>query len=137
MTAEDLAADRFAEFQTALFARDRVALKQLVCRDARPAISDLCRVELDGRKPLIVTSVTRDHHEYRVHVSDPNHQGAAKDSFYVLTREGGDLRVDLLTTFAYHRRSSGRGVAKPSFQPGRLTAGQVERARAALGSPER
>lgn len=132
VTAEYLAADRFAKFQTALFARDRAALKQLICRDARPAIPELCRADLDGRKPLIVTGITRNRHEYRVHVTDPNHQGAAKDSFYVLTKEDGHLRVDLLATFAYHRRSSGRGISKLSFVPGRLTPEQVERARATL-----
>ena len=34
---EDLAQERFEEFQTALLQRDQAALKYLVCSDARPA----------------------------------------------------------------------------------------------------
>ena len=137
VSVEDLATARFAEFQTALFARDRATLKRIVCRDARAVVPDLCRAPLDGRLPLVVTGVSRNRHEYRVHVTDPNQKGAAKDSFYVLAKEDGQLRVDLLTTLSYHRPTTGPRVAQPSFAPGKLTPEQVRQARAALPPSDR
>jgi hypothetical protein len=132
VSAETVAARRFLEFQEAIFAKDRKALRRLVCADARAAIPDLCRASIDGRRRLSVTEVTRDRHEYRVHVDDPD-IGA---TFYVLTKEDGRLCVDLLTTMGYLAgRTKATGSAKPTFVPGKLSPGQIEQARAQLAAP--
>lgn len=137
VTPEMVAQQRFEEFQDALFQRDRSALHKLVCNDARRAIPGLCKASLSGRKRLVVTGVTRQAHEYRVHVEDPN-RASAEEVFYVLTKEDGHMRVDLLTTMRYlGRRTGARRVSRPALVPGKLSRAQIEQAQQTARPPSR
>ena len=123
--AEDAAAQAFAEFQSALFRGDAAALRKLLCYESRAVIRDLVAVDLRGKKPLVVTGISRHISQYRVHVADPNSGG--RESFYVLTKEDGRIRVDLLATTLYNRKTVRRRLDRPVFVPQRLTPVDIDR----------
>lgn len=93
----------FARFQDALFAGDRAELRALVTRDSRPAVDALPLDRVAGQQPVRVTGCERiDAALFHVHVADPNAGGRA--SRFVVVKENGVLRVDLLDTTAFNHR---------------------------------
>jgi hypothetical protein len=130
---EDLAQERFEEFQTALLQRDQAALKYLVCSDARPAIPEMCQQDRSKQLALQVTGVSKRQYEYLVHVTDPNQSDQA--SHFVLTIEDGAMRVDLRATYWDHSVENRRFLAEERFVPQRLSPDQIKRARAVHSSP--
>ncbi len=126
VSAETLAASTFAEFQDALFRHDRAKLRPLLCLDSRPVVQTLLDTDLDNLERLVVTDVIRHGYEYRVHVEDPNR--GDHSSFYVLTIEDGQMRVDLIATTRYQSIVVHRKLSRPTFVPQPLTRAQVEEA---------
>ena len=126
-SGKNLAQQRFEAFQTALIQRDRTALQDLVCSDARPAIRALCLENREGQPALRVTGVSKRQYDYLVHVADPATSGPT--SHFVLTMEDGVMRVDLRATYRDHSLEKRRFLAEKRFVPQRLSPEQIERAR--------
>lgn len=127
--AETTAAVRtFEAFQEALFGADRPALRRLVTDSSRPAIDDLPFDDLESKEPLQVLGAERDGADFLVRVTDPNRGG--EPGTYVVVRQGGRLRVDLLATTALHHEEVPYGDGT-ELVPKALTPADIERARAA------
>lgn len=124
---EELARQRFGEFQSALFRSDPVALRGLLCSDARPAIEAMCNQPRASQRPLEVTGVTKRNYEFLVHVRDPNRGG--RESDFVLTVENGEMRIDLRATARANSEEKRTFLGEERFVPQKLTEEQVERAR--------
>jgi hypothetical protein len=136
-TIEADAVAAFAVFQDALFAGDRARLRAALAGECRQVVDSLPLGRLDSRQRLQVLGVRSRPPVVHVDVADPNENG--RRSTYVLVREEGALRVDLVATSAL-QPAPGTGASRPSwrFEPGPLTPDQVRAAEAAarrMGSP--
>ena len=137
-TLEDDAVAAFATFQDALFAGDRARLRTALASESRQVVDSLPLGDrLSAKARLEVLSVRSQPPVLHVEVVDPNENG--RHSTYVLVREEGELRVDLVATSAL-QRTPGTGKSRPSwrFEPGRLSPDQIRTAEAAvqrMGSP--
>ena len=127
-TAVEAAAAGFRSFQDALFARDATRLRSLVCADAREAIPGLLQADLTTRQPLTISHVTRQDYEFRIHVRDPNRPATGEDAFYIVTKEDGQMRVDLISTARYQSRTTHRKLARPTLVPNGMGPQAVEAA---------
>lgn len=121
----DAARRAFLDFQSALFAGDVPALRRLVTNESEPAIEHLPLAALAERSALEVSGVERiDGGIQRVFVLDPQRPHAGGS--YVVAREGGRWRVDLLaSTLANNAHHAGVG-----YQIVPATAADIENAEA-------
>lgn len=114
-------------FERALHAGDRLALCDLVTFESRPAVDALTARSMAGKHPLRLLDTVERLDGLHVRVLDPNH--GDRPGAFVVVRENGSLRIDLVATAgldAQERALPGpatRTVVRP-FSP-------AERARAA------
>ena len=99
-STEIAARDVLARYQTALFEADRPALRRLLSSESRDLIERIPLERVEDKQPLEFLEARSNPPEVLVTVADPNDGGAEKK--YVLVKEQGELRVDLLATTAYH-----------------------------------
>lgn len=125
--AERAAERTFAEFQRALFAGDRAALRAGVTEESRPAIDGLPLAELGVREPLRITGARDACGSWHVGVTDPG-DGDAPGT-YVVVRENGKLVVDLIASAALAARDTGVPVVDAPFEPHALTPADHDRLR--------
>ncbi len=126
--AEEQQAEQvFRTFQGALFRSETATIRKLLTRKSRRFAQTLARQDLAGRQPLRILGTSRVRHQLRVHVRDPNDGG--RESLFVLVREGGSIRVDLLETTAYNkeerRRPGPREIVRRRQKP--LTQREIEK----------
>ena len=121
------AVEVFEAFQGALFGGETATIRRLLTRESRPFAAAIQRQPLVGRQPLKVLGTSKVRHQLRVHVRDPNDSG--RESFFVLVREDGRIRVDMVATTAYnkeeHRRPGPREIVRRRQKP--LTQREIER----------
>ncbi len=129
--AEEQQAEQvFRTFQGALFSSETATIRRLLTRKSRRFAHTLARQDLTGRQPLHILGTSRVRHQLRIHVKDPNDSG--RESWFVLVREGGSIRVDLLATAAYNKEErwlpGPREVVRRRQKP--LTQREIEKIRA-------
>lgn len=83
-------------FESALRGGDRAELRRLVTEESRQAIEHLPLEAAAGKAALRVVDATVRDGDVLVRVRDPN-AGAAESAF-VVVKENGELRVDLVAT---------------------------------------
>jgi hypothetical protein len=110
--AEAAARAAFARYQDALFAGDRPALRAVLSVESRPVVPHLPLERAGGQQRLEVLRAERHDPELHLVVRDPNAGGAERT--FVLVREDGEMRVDLVATTAFNherRPNPGGGYA--------------------------
>ncbi len=115
----------FARYQDALFAGDRAGLRAVLSRESRQLIPHLPMHRTTGKQRLVVVAHERRDPEILLTVRDPN-SGDAERTF-VLVREDGQLRVDLVATTAFNheRRFNPNGSVR--IDPRRMTPDELAR----------
>ncbi len=83
-------------FESALRGGDVGELRRLVTDESRPAIDHLPLDAAAKKAPLQVVSATARGDDVLVRVSDPN--ADATESAFIVVKENGELRVDLVAT---------------------------------------
>lgn len=116
----------FAEFQAALLRGDAMAVRRLLARNSVEVADHLPYERIRTQAPVQVLGVRLNDGEIHVHVADPN-QGGRRTRF-VLVREDGALRVDLVATTAYNVDERHVPGAQPRFVPVPVDPREVERA---------
>lgn len=129
------AADAFRSFQAALQQGDRAACRALLTQDSVTAVEQFPWDRLRQQQQLVLLDATRASGCFHLRVRDPNE--ADRESTFVVAREYGHYRVDLLATIGLQQSSSApRGPA--GFTPRALTAADHDRLRQQqLASPPR
>ncbi len=97
----DAAAARaaFDSFQAAAIAGDRDALAGVVTRESRPAIEQIDLDALGKRQRLLVEGTKRPTSgRFEFRVRDPRATPPDRSSMFVVVREAGQWRVDLVDT---------------------------------------
>ena len=126
-TREQAATAAFERFQDALFAGDRSALRHLLSSASREALSALPLQRVQGQQRLRVVGAERRDPEVLLAVLDPN-QGDSRHT-WVMVREDGRMRVDLIGSTAYnHTVRPGEGG--PRFEPRQLDRAELAKIRA-------
>lgn len=118
----------FKAFQQAAIAGDRASVAALLTEESRPAAAQIDLGQVSG--PAEVRAVDRVHSgRYELTLRE---QGKTEDSAFVLVREAGSWRIDLVETLlANHAVRPGEGF---SLTPTELDQEQIERARAVEAS---
>ncbi|MGA1608323.1 MAG: hypothetical protein ACO4CT_15160 [Planctomycetota bacterium] len=125
--AEDEVRARFGAFELARRADDTEALFDLVTRDSLPALEALQPGAARQRGALLVEGVdVRDASRSEVRAREAGGEGAT----FVLVREAGAWRVDLLETVA---TTHGTVQGAPEITPSGLDPAQIDRIRNGLG----
>ncbi len=122
------AVEVFEAFQGALFGGETATIRRLLTRESRQFTAAIRRQPLAGRQPLEVLGTSKVRHQLRVYVKDPNDGG--RESFFVLVREDGSIRVDMVATTAYNREEHRRPGPREIVRQKRLTQREIERIRA-------
>lgn len=123
------AAATFSAFQRALQQRDEAALGQLVTAASTPVIAELPWERIQQQQPLQVLGTTGTPSPSRtlVDVADPNHGG--RRSQFVVVRENGRLRVDLIESAGMHAQAVEATADAGDFEPRELTPADLDRIR--------
>jgi hypothetical protein len=112
----------FARFQDATLAGDRTAMMRSVTQDSRAAIHHVDIASAQQRERLEVLSAeARNAGRVELRVADPNAGGA--QSVFVVLRERGEWRVDILATAAANYTLIEGG---PSFVPNDERAERID-----------
>lgn len=93
----------FEEFQACLRAGDRPRVRSLLTQASREVVPHLPWATLASSKPLTVVSVRPDGASHLIHVRDPNEGN--RESTYVVSREDGHHRIDLIRTAGFNHRN--------------------------------
>ena len=120
----------FAAFQTALQQRNPGACRELLTTESQAVLADIPWDAVAEKQPLHVLRATRpnhDEHVFRVHVEDPNNEGAPAQ--FVVVREYGRLVVDLVASAGLTARVVEASGSKEQFEPAQLTPKDHERIR--------
>jgi hypothetical protein len=118
----------FKTFQGALFRSETATIRRLLTRQSRRFAHTLARQQLTGRQPLQVLGTSQVRNQLRVHVRDPN--DGDRESFFVLVKEDGSIRVDLVATTAYNKVERRRPGPREVVRQKRLTPREIEKIRA-------
>jgi len=125
-TEVQAAAAAFQSFQNALQQGDRERCRALLTQDSVAAVEQFPWESLRQRQQLAVVEATRAHGGFHLRVRDPNEGG--RESTFVVAREFGSYRVDLLATIGLQRApTAARGPAE--YAPRALTAADHDRLR--------
>ncbi len=119
----------FATFQQALLDGDREALRPLLTTESRQFLADLPLERSRGKQPLRVTAVHGARSRYVVEVLDPNRDDAP--GHFIVVREAGELRVDLVATVTGQQQTVRHGPANWQIVPGGLDPATAREAEAA------
>jgi len=122
------AARVLAAFQDALFRGDRGELRRLCTEESRAVVGDLPLDAVAGRQPLKILGVRGERGEFLVDVEDPNEGN--RRSCFVVVKEWGQLRVDLVATTRFNHVEHVVGDGAPVLEPRSLDPGEIERIRA-------
>ena len=129
------AASVLAEFQEALFAGDADRCERLVTSQSRPALAAIPWAALRSRKPLVIGEVEAHDGRFHVQVLDPN--AGDRRGEYLIVREYGQLRVDLVATAGLTAEEV-PGTGHEEFVPRELSPRDIDRIRQVeLASPPR
>ncbi len=124
---EHRAVQVFRAFQAALFRGEVASIRPLLTRKSRQFARAIANQRLEGRQPLEVLGTSKVRHQLRVHVKDPNDGG--RESFFVLVREDGRIRVDLLATTTYNKEERRRPGPREIVRQRRLSQREIARIR--------
>ena len=114
----------FAAFERALFAGDRDALAATLTATSRRTLAGFPLERVAGKRPLTVVGCERHDPQVFVHVHDPNED---RRSTFVVVREAGCMRVDLLATAEWNQVPVEHAPGAPRFRIDPLP--EAERAR--------
>ena len=90
---------RFERFVEALCEGRRSSLRWLVTEECAPYVQHMGELgRAKGKKPLELLSLELDGSRALARVRDPNPGAAAPEGEFVLVREGGEWKVDLIAT---------------------------------------
>jgi len=118
----------FETFQDALFQGRPTTIRRLLTLESRQFAAAICRRQIAGRRPLEIVGTSKVRHQLRVHVRDPNDSG--RESFFVLVKEDGSVRVDMVATTAYNKEEHRRPGPREIVRQKRLTRREIEKIRA-------
>lgn len=108
----------FDAFQDALFAADKVALRNLVTEESAAAVDGMPFESIRQQQRLVPTEAQDLRGSWLVRAKNPNQPAASGD--YIVTRERGRFVVDLVATAQLHATAT--GIAAPSgLTPRELT----------------
>lgn len=100
----------FAAFQDALFAADKVALRNLVTEESAVAVDAMPFESIRQQQRLVATEAQDLRGSWLVRAENPNERATSGN--YIVTRERGRFVVDLVATAQLHATAT--GIASPS-----------------------
>lgn len=115
-------------FQDALFQGKPATVRRLLTLQSRQFAPAICRRPVAGRQPLEIVGTSKVRHQLRVHVRDPNDDN--RESFFVLVKEDGRVRVDMVATTAYNKAEHRRPGPREVVRQKQLTRREIEKIRA-------
>jgi hypothetical protein len=118
----------FDRFQAALFAGDRSTVIDLLARESRPAALELDFAAIRARKPLTVTDASRIDGAFHLTVHDPAEP--TRPGCYVVIREGGAWRVDLLASLSATRPLVHGAEPSITARPAELSKREIDKVEA-------
>ena len=119
----EAARQAFDAYQDALFSGDRRGLRRVLAASSREVVPHIPFERAQGQQRLTVVGAETRLPQVLLSVEDPN-QGGRK-STYVLVKEDGELRLDLLATTAYNHEERPAAHPGPRFTPGELDPDQI------------
>jgi hypothetical protein len=117
----------FDSYQDALFAGDRDALRRVLSSESREVVDQIPCERARGKQRLRVVDAVFRSPEVILTVVDPN-QGD-RETRFVVVKERGELRLDLLASVAYSSEDVARPAGTPEFEPRELTEQELARIR--------
>ena len=123
----EAARQAFDVYQDALFAGDRHQLRQVLSARSREVVPHIPFERAQSQQRLTVVGAEARLPQILLSVEDPN-QGGRKCTF-VMVREDGELRLDLVATTAFNHEEQPAANPGPQFTPGQLDPAEIARIR--------
>jgi hypothetical protein len=117
----------FDGYQDALFAADRQRLREALSAKSRELVPEIPFERVREKARLRVVDAVARPPQVLVAVEDPNQGG--KECTFVLVREDGELRVDLVATTAYNHEERPAEQPGPRIAPRELSPDELARIR--------
>jgi hypothetical protein len=129
------AAAAFGAFQDAVFAGDRAALAAALTATSRRVLDDLPLDRVAGKERLTVIGCETAEPVVLVHARDPERGG--RKATFVVVREAGRMRVDLVATAAWHQVPVAPEPGAPRWRLAPLPEAEIDEIRARHAAPIR
>jgi hypothetical protein len=122
----------FGVYQNALFAGDRGRLREVLATGSRQVLPHIPFERARTQQRLTVVGAVTQPPQVLLTVEDPNQDG--RRSTFVMVKEDGELRLDLVATTAYNHEERPAENPGPQIVPRELDPHEIARIRSR--SPE-
>lgn len=119
-------------FHRALVDRDLAALRDSLARGSRHFARLLPAPGNRSSRPLEILRARRENSRFYLEVRDENAGAAVREGTYVVVKESGDWRVDLVETAGHNAREHALPGSPTRLVPASLNRRQLEATRRAL-----
>lgn len=123
----EAARQTFETYQDSLFAGDRRRLREVLALGSRGVLPHIPFEHAQSQQRLTVVDAVAQPPEVLLSVEDPNQGG--RECTYVLVKEDGELRLDLVATAAFNHEERPAQNPGLSFEPRDLDPAEIARIR--------
>ncbi len=127
-TADQIAASRLRAFQESLRAKDGMRLMGILTESSRRFVPALLR-KTPGALPPVLLSAKREDSRIEALVRDPNPGATVSEGIYILAKEDGEWRIDLVATGGANSREKALPGPSTRIVPARISRKRMEEAR--------
>ena len=123
----DAARRTFHSYQEALVQADTRKLRRVLARESRVLVPHIPFERARDAKPLVILGAEQQPPRVLLAVSDPN--DGDRETTFVLVKEDGDLRVDLVATTAFNHKKVAAANPGQQLSPRSLSVDELARIR--------